>query len=50
MAWLVALPLGLAIVYLAARYGRFRNWIEPVLSIAVALERYVFKPVHIPPL
>lgn len=37
MAWLVALPLGLAIVYLAARYGRFRNWIEPVLSIAVAL-------------
>lgn len=37
MAWLIALPLGLAIVYLAARYGRFRSWIEPVLSIAVAL-------------
>ncbi|MCA1367676.1 hypothetical protein I6F15_09705 [Bradyrhizobium sp. BRP14] len=37
MLWLVALPLGVALVYLAARYGRFRSWLEPVLSIAVAL-------------
>lgn len=37
MLWLIALPLAVAIVYLAARYGRFRNWVEPVLSIAVAL-------------
>jgi hypothetical protein len=37
MLWLVALPLGVALVYLAVRYGRFRSWLEPVLSIAVAL-------------
>ncbi|WEX76441.1 hypothetical protein PYH37_004744 [Sinorhizobium numidicum] len=37
MLWLIALPLGVALVYLAARYGRFRSWLEPVLSIAVAL-------------
>ncbi|HXV30618.1 MAG TPA: hypothetical protein VD840_09830 [Sinorhizobium sp.] len=37
MLWLIALPLGVAIVYLAVRYGRFRSWVEPVLSIAVAL-------------
>ncbi len=37
MLWVIALLLGLAIVYLAARYGRFRSWVEPVLSIAVAV-------------
>jgi hypothetical protein len=37
MLWVLALFLGLAIVYLAARYGRFRSWVEPVLSIAVAV-------------
>ncbi|OAP38321.1 hypothetical protein AU381_22365 [Sinorhizobium glycinis] len=37
MLWVIALFLGLAIVYLAARYGRFRSWVEPVLSIAVAV-------------
>lgn len=37
MLWLIALALGVAIVYLAVRYGRFRNWVEPVLSVAVAL-------------
>jgi hypothetical protein len=37
MLWLIALALGVAIVYFAARYGRFRNWVEPVLSVAVAL-------------
>jgi len=37
MLWLIALALGVVIVYLAVRYGRFRNWVEPVLSVAVAL-------------
>ncbi|ASY57257.1 hypothetical protein [Sinorhizobium sp. CCBAU 05631] len=37
MLWVIALLLGLVIVYLAARYGRFRSWVEPVLSIAVAV-------------
>ncbi|AFL53107.1 hypothetical protein ABIE78_000999 [Sinorhizobium fredii] len=37
MLWVIALLLGLTIVYLAARYGRFRSWVEPALSIAVAV-------------
>ncbi|MCA1490920.1 hypothetical protein [Sinorhizobium alkalisoli] len=37
MLWLIALLSGVTIVYFAVRYGRFRNWVEPVLSIAVAL-------------
>lgn len=37
MLWLVALPLGLVVVYLAARFSRFRQWAEPILSVAVAL-------------
>lgn len=36
MLWLVAL-VGVAIVYLAARYSRFRKWAEPILSVAVAI-------------
>ncbi|MBD9647935.1 hypothetical protein JVX98_08145 [Ensifer sp. PDNC004] len=37
MLWLIALPLGLVVVYLAARFSRFRHWAEPILSVAVAL-------------
>lgn len=37
MLWLIALASGVAIIYFAVRYGRFRNWVEPVLSVAVAL-------------
>ncbi len=36
MLWLVAL-VGVAIVYLAARFSRFRRWAEPILSVAVAI-------------
>jgi hypothetical protein len=41
MLWLVALPLGLVIVYLATRFSRFRQWAEPILSVAVALGLFV---------
>ncbi|MEI2299626.1 hypothetical protein [Ensifer sp. MJa1] len=37
MLWLIALPLGLVIVYLAARFSRFRQWAEPILSVGVAV-------------
>jgi hypothetical protein len=37
MLWLIALPVGLVVVYLAARFSRFRQWAEPILSVAVAL-------------
>ncbi|WEX86160.1 hypothetical protein PZN02_002421 [Sinorhizobium garamanticum] len=37
MLWLIVLLVAVAIVYLAARYSRFRNRAELVLSIAVAL-------------
>ncbi len=36
MLWLVAL-VGVAVVYLAARFSRFRRWAEPILSVAVAI-------------
>ncbi|MCA1404597.1 hypothetical protein I6F26_10660 [Ensifer sp. IC3342] len=37
MLWLIVLLVAVAIVYLAARYSRFRNRAELVLTIAVAL-------------
>ncbi|NRP70389.1 hypothetical protein ILFOPFJJ_01269 [Ensifer psoraleae] len=37
MLWLIVLLVAVAVVYLAARYSRFRNRAELVLSIAVAL-------------
>ncbi len=37
MLWLIALPLGLVVVYLATRFSRFRQWAEPILSVAVAV-------------
>lgn len=37
MLWLIALPLGLVVVYMAARFSRFRQWAEPILSVAVAV-------------
>ncbi|MBP1883407.1 hypothetical protein [Sinorhizobium mexicanum] len=37
MLWLIVLLVAVAIVYLAARYSRFRSQAELILSIAVAL-------------
>jgi len=37
MLWLIALPLGLVVVYMATRFSRFRQWAEPILSVAVAV-------------
>ncbi|MBB4185424.1 hypothetical protein [Sinorhizobium terangae] len=37
MLWLIVLLVAVAIVYLAARYSRFRSQAELILSVAVAL-------------
>ncbi|MDX3925011.1 MAG: hypothetical protein QHC90_04270 [Shinella sp.] len=36
MVWIFAVA-ALTVLYLAIRFRRFRNWVEPVLTIAVAL-------------